>query len=339
MSQTGSATQQEQSEDVVLPQIRDSVLSAFILIAGAVAGWASPASSKLLALVPDGAQIVAGIEDPHSPTSSGRLLLVTHSCNLDFNDWVAMASVDPHREADEVIEVATSSSAGELKEHLVLVAGRFDREHIFRAAFKNGALLAEYRGQGLLVVQPFARERQEMNDSRWMAILDDRITIFGAPELVRQALDRYMSASGPDPMLVKRLRQIHPDVNSWDVLVMSGPMLARHVDPGQLHGPWNHILDGADELTVGIHYGSTDRIDFAVHAASSETPSSLVRLAAAPRLISAELPANMQPRLRNLSIEQGCVRGSFLVPGEQFQRWLASIYAQRSSRSIPDAGR
>ena len=74
--------------------------------------------------------------------------------------------------------------------------------------------MAEYRGQELIVVEPFARERQEMNTARWMAILDSRTTIFGSPELVRQALDRYLSGAGPDPMLVERLRQLHPDVNS-----------------------------------------------------------------------------------------------------------------------------
>ncbi len=319
----------------MLPRIKDFVLVVFVLIAGAVAGWASPASSKLLALVPDGAQIVAGIEDPHNPISSGRLLLITHSCNIDFSDWVAMTGVDPHQEADEVIEVAASSSKGELTEHLVLVAGRFDREHIFRAALANGASTAEYRGQKLLVVEPFAREKREINASRWMAIQDDRTTIFGAPELVRQALDRYLNEAGPDPLLIERLRQLHADVNSWNVLVMSGPMLARHVDPGQLHAPWTHILDGADELTLGIHYGQTDRIDFAVHAIRSQTTSPLAGLAAAPRLISVDLSTSMRPILRNLSVEQGRVRGSFLVPGEQFDHWLASAYIRRSSASIP----
>jgi hypothetical protein len=288
MSQTGSATRQG-SEDIVLSRIRDFVLLAFVLIAGAVAGWASPVSSKLLKFVPEGAQIVAGIEDPHNPTSSGRLLLVTHSCNLDFKDWVAITGVDPHREPDEVIEVATSSSEGEFKEHLV----------------------------------------------RWLAILDDRTTIFEAPELVRQAVDRYLSGAGPDPMLVERLRQLHPDVNSWNVLLMTGPMLTWHVAPGQLHAPWTHTLDGADELTVGIHYGSTDRIDFAVHAVSSQTTSSLARLAGAPRVISVDLSTSMRPRLRNLSVEGGRVRGSFLVPGEQFERWLASVYTRSPSASIP----
>jgi hypothetical protein len=323
----------------VLSRNKHSVLLAFVLMAGAVAGWASPVSSKLLDLVPEGAQIVAGIEDPHNPNSSGRLLLVTHSCNLDFKDWVAITGVDPRRESDEVIEVATSSPEGELKDHLVLVAGRFDREHIFRAALRNGASLSEYRGQGLLVVEPFARESQEMNAARWMAILDHRTSIFGAPELVRQALDRYLSGAGPDPMLVERLLQLHPDMNSWNVLVMSGSMFARHVAPGQLHAPWAHILDGADELTVGIHCGSTDRIDFAVHAMSSEARSSLARLAAAPRAISVDVSTSMRPRLRTLSVERGCVRGSFLVPGEQFERWLASVYTRSPSASIPQPRR
>jgi len=315
----------------MLPRTGHFVFIAFMSMGCAVAGWASPASSKLLALVPYGAQIVAGIEDPHNPASSGRLLLITHNCNLDFNDWVAITSVDPHREADEVIEVATSSSEGELKEHLVLVAGRSDREHIFRAAIENGAPTTEYRGQGLLVVEPFVRERSEITAARWMAILDDRMTIFGSPKLVRQALDRYLSGGGSDPMLVERLGRLHPDVNAWNVLVMPGQVLARHVAPGQLHASWAHILDGADELMLGIHYGSMDRIDFAVHGMDSQFTSSMARLAAAPRAISIDLSDRLQSRLRNLSVEQGRVRGSFLVPGEQFERWLASVCTQRSS--------
>jgi hypothetical protein len=333
MLQTESAMRQEESEGTVLPRIRDSVFFALVLICTAVAGWASPARSTLLALVPEGAQIVAGIEDPHNQASSGRLLLVTHNCNLDFNDWNAITGVNPHREANEVIEVATSSADRELNEHMVLVAGRFDRERIFRAAVENGASMSEYRGERLLVVEPFARERQEMNASRSMAILDDRATLFGSPQLVRQALDRYRNRSVPDPLLVERLRQLHPDVNSWNVLVMSGPMLARHADPGQLHAPWTHVLDGADELTVGIHYGSTDRIDFAVHTMSTQSTSPLAGLATAPRVIFVDMSTSRRLRLQTLSVEQGRVRGSLLVPGEQFDRWLASVYTRRSSAS------
>jgi hypothetical protein len=317
----------------VLPRLRDFVFFAFVLTSVAVRGSASPQKSKLLALVPEEAQIVAGIEDPHNPASRGRLLLVTHSSNLDFNDWIAITGADPHRQTDEVIEVAASSAEGELHEHLLLVAGQFDRERIFRGALENGASMGEYRGQGVLVVEPFARERLEMNALRWMVILNGRTTIFGSPVLVRQALDHYLNQSGPDPLLLKRLGQLHADVNSWNVLMMSAPMLARHVAPGQLHAAWTHILDGADELTIGIHYGSVDRVDFAVHAVSSQSVSDLAGFLAEPRIVPAALATGMRPRLQNLSIMQRRVCGSFVVSGKQFDTWLASLDIRRSSAS------
>ena len=321
----------------MLPRLRDFICIAFVLISVAVRGSASPVASKLLALVPERAQIVAGIEDPHNPESKGRLLLVTHSSNLDFNDWIALTGVDPHRQTDEVIEVAASSTEGELHEHLLLVAGQFDRERIFHAALQNGASMAEYHGQALLVVEPFVRERQQISASRWMAVLDDHTTIFGSPALVRQALDRYLNRLEPDPPLLKRLSRLHADVNSWNVLVMSAPMLARHVAPGQLHAAWTHILDGADELTIGIHYGSTDRIDFAVHAVSGQSVSHLAEFLTEPRILPADLATGMRPNLQDLSIEQTRVCGSFVVRGKQFNRWLASVYTRRSSASNSDS--
>jgi hypothetical protein len=191
--------------------------------------------------------------------------------------------------------------------------------------------MAEYRGQGVLVVESFARETQEMSAARWMVILDDHTTIFGSPVLVREALDRYLSRSDPNPLLAQRLGQLHADVNSWNVLVMSAPMLARHVAPGQLNAAWTHILDGSDELTLGIHYGSADRIDFAVHAVSSQSLSDLAGFLAKPRIVPAALAIGMRPRLQNLTIEQRRVCGSFVVSGKQLDTWLASLYIQRSS--------
>jgi hypothetical protein len=93
-----------------------SYSSVAVLMAGiAMRGFASPAESKLLSLVPAESEIVAGIEDPQNPGSHGRLLLVTHNNKLDFTDWVALTGVDPHRKVDEVIEVSESSSRGRIE--------------------------------------------------------------------------------------------------------------------------------------------------------------------------------------------------------------------------------
>ncbi|QNI32720.1 hypothetical protein H7849_01510 [Alloacidobacterium dinghuense] len=307
-----------------------------LIVALPIHGFASPLDSNLLPLVPAGAQIVAGIEDPHNPGSKGRLLLVTHNNNLDFYDWVSLVGVDAHREVDEVIEVAASSSREELTEHLLLVAGRFDREYIFRAAARNGLATSEYEGEKVLLVKPFAREQQEMLDTRWMAILNDRIAIFGTPWLVKKALERNAAHASADTLLLNRLAQLPPDVNSWNVLVMSSPMLARHIAAEQLHAPWAHILDGANDLTVGIHYGPKARVDFALRTDNNPQSAYLASVLAQPHLLQISLSQTFRPQIVSLSSEQRRVQGSITLPGKQFDAWLARVYHSRSPTSVSD---
>ena len=307
------------------------------IIAGiAIHGFASPAQSELLSLVPASAQIVAGIEDPHNPNSHGRLLLVTHSNSLDFTDWVALTGVDEQREADEVIEVAASSSLGELKEHLLLVEGRFDAERIFHAAEQNGAVQMQYRDQTVLLVRPFPREQAEIAGTRWMVILDDRTALFGTPLLVQEALDRHAAHAATDSLLAGHLAQLRPDVNSWNVLIMSSETLTRHLAPGELHASWTHILDGADELTVGIHYGSMARVDFVAHTLREHQTSDVAALFAQPQFVRTGLFHAQRLRLENLSVERNHIQGSVALPGKEFDAWLEAIYRRRSRNDNSD---
>src|SRR5579864_8655459 len=155
-------------------------------------GLASPLNSKLLPLVPGGAEIVAGFENHSGPGHHGRLLLTTHNNRVDLDDWQALTGADSRRVYEEVIEVAASNVEGRLAEHLLLVAGRFDRERIFHSLQENGAKSTEYQEQPILLIAPFSRERGDMLDTRWLVILDNRIGMLGTPALVQQALRRYM---------------------------------------------------------------------------------------------------------------------------------------------------
>ncbi len=325
------------NEDPMLSTLRRSFYAAALMACFAMHGFASPAQSKLLSLVPAGAEIVAGIEDPHNPASHGRLLLATHNNNLDFSDWVALTGADSQREADEVIEVAASSTQGELKERLLLVEGRFDSERIFHAAEQNGATQTKYKGQPILLVKPFSREQQEIASTRWMAIIDNRTALFGTPLLVQEALDRHAAHTPTDVLLAGHLAQLRPDVNSWNVLVMSSEMLARHLAPEELHAPWTHILDAADELTVGIHYGAMARVDFAAHTIREQQPSEVAALFAQPQMVRAGLLSQAQPvRLENLSVERNRIQGSIALSGKEFDAWLEAVYRTRSGKATSD---
>lgn len=296
---------------------------AFMLILPAARSFASPAASPLLPLVPNGAQIVAGIEDPHNPTARRHVLFVTLYNAADLDDWLALTGVDTHREVDEVVWAAASSPRHELGEHLLLVAGRFDRNHIFGAARQNGAQTLWYSGTEVLVVEPFARE--QMRDRRWLAVLDDRRAVFGTPWMVQQALDRYADHESADPVLAGRMAQLHPDVTSWNVFRMSSSIYAKHLAMGQLDAPWAHLLDGADELTIGVHSGSRTRIDFALHPVNLDEASALAHTLAQPQFLQTGARQTMRARLENFSIEGDRITGSITLPVKQFEACLETF--------------
>jgi hypothetical protein len=283
---------------------------------------------------------VAGIEDPRNPDTRGHLLLVTVKNTFDFDDCQSLTGVDTHRRTDETIWVAASSPQDELNEHLLLVAGRFDREHIFQAAKRNGAATNLYRGLEVLLVKPFTREQGQMRDTRWMAILDGRAVVFGTPWLVERALDRYVDHEQADPLVAERLRRLHPQVSSWNVLVVPHEVFSKSAALGQSPAPWIDLLgkdmvEDADELTLGIRFGSMARVDFAVRMADNCKASCGADGIARRRLFAASSYQRLRPRLEHLSIEPNVVpgsvtqgsliQGSIVLPGKQLDACFKSV--------------
>jgi hypothetical protein len=231
-----------------------------------------------------------------------------------------------------LIEVAMPSAQGDLGDHLLLARGSFDGRHILQAAENNGGTASSYAGVKVVVVKPFAREQKEMIDTRWLAMVDDNTTIFGTPTMVKNALDRYRSSAAADGALVKRLQELTPDVNCWSVLMMPGAVLARHLRPGMLDESGDALLRRVSDVTVGVHYGSKERLDFAI---KTDSPEAAIALAAHLGGRSPLLPVADTPRARpgSVSVEQNEVRGSVRVPDKEFDAWLAAVYARLSADS------
>ena len=180
-----------------------------------IAGLASPLNFKVLSLVPAGAGIVAGFENYADPHRHGQLLLSTHNNRLDVADWLSLVGVDSNRVFDEGIEVASASEEdGMLTEHLLLIAGKFDKDRIFKSAELNGAERSGYNGETVMLIQPFTRQRHEMQDMRWLVILENRVGMLGTPLLVKQALERYWTHADVDRALKERLSQLPHDSSS-----------------------------------------------------------------------------------------------------------------------------
>ena len=309
------------------------IATSAMVWSGVRALGSSPAEDRLLRLVPSNAAIVAGIEDPHHGDQRGRLLIVTHNNNVDLRDWITLAGVDDRQQVDRLIEVAMPSGRGDLGDHLLLARGSFNGRHILQAAENIGGVASSYAGVKIVVVKPFAREQKEMIDTRWLAMPDDNTAIFGTPAMVRNALDRYLSSAAADGGLVKRLQELKPDVNCWSVLSMPGAVLARHLRAGVLDETGDTLLGRVSDVTVGVHYGRNERVDFAIKTDSPEAATALAAHLGGRSPLLAVVADRLRTRSAEMSVEQNEVRGSVRVLDKEFDAWLAAVYARFSGDS------
>ncbi|HMG88283.1 MAG TPA: hypothetical protein VK574_21315 [Terracidiphilus sp.] len=293
----------------------------------AASGFASPLNNPLLPLVPPGAEIVAGFDNHPTGHEHGRLLLSTHNDRLDLDDWQGLAGVDSKRVIDEVIEVAASSASGRLTEHLLLVAGHFNRERIFKAAELNGAQRSEFQGETALLIKPFDREQGEMLDARWLVILNDHIAMLGTRTMVQSALRRYATHADIDMPLMERLAQMRRDVTSWTIL-MGSPKTEGSLALTQPNSVLTRLLDGAEVLMIGARFSARIRVDFSLHGRNdhqseflTEKPASLADVFAKEPLLLSGSPPQSQSRLGNLSMELDCIQGSVELSQKDFEQW------------------
>ena len=296
---------------------------------------ASQIDYKLLALVPPGAEIVAGFENHPDPHHHGQLLLTTHADRLDLEDFIAITGADPQRGFDEVVEVAASPAGeGNLSEHLLLVEGRFDTGHIFKAAETNGSSREQIAGHTVMVIKPFSREKGDMIDTRWLAILQNRIGLFGTPCIILRALERYATHVDIDMALRERLSGLRHDVSSWNILVQpSNPRRKILLRQGN---PWAPLLDDAKVLMVGTRFGPKVRVDFSMHLAEGRKQDLLKeKTACFARVFQMEMLASVhQRRLENVLIDATHVEASLHMSRSQFDAWIE----QAKHPSVPPQG-
>jgi hypothetical protein len=222
-------------------------------------------NSTLLRLVPSGAQLVSGFSEPGQPVRNARLALVTAENNLDLSDCIALLGVDGEERIVQVVTVAQSSGRKELNDHLLLLEGHFNQALIFKSAIENGAKRNMQNGVEIVEIQPFSRESNRGLRERWMAILNDKVLVFGTPRLVAEALDRYQQHQPGDPVLLERKARLPANVHKW-ILVALRPSLMNSESealpfPSFIRG----VFGRSDELELGLHYGHGIRAFFAAH--------------------------------------------------------------------------
>ena len=142
-------------------QFAGSTFILIVFLACLAVSVSSAADQKLLSLVSPVAQIVARISARTSAGNMSNFVVISHNNGVDLEDFFALSGADGARSIYEVI-FAAAEHAGQLSEHSLLASGNFNRERIYSSAVGNGSRTADYRAIPVLVVQPFVRERSEI---------------------------------------------------------------------------------------------------------------------------------------------------------------------------------
>jgi hypothetical protein len=306
------------------PDSKFVLMALFPFLAVAICPAVSP-DPKILSLVPPGAQLVAGVSASPGPERISNFILMTHNNRVDLNDFYALSGVDSTRAIDEIIFVAVANKAGMLSEHSLLVSGRFDQARIYKAALENGAALANYGGIRVLVIPPFARERRDFNEVRWLVVPDPDVLLFGSIASVQQELERHLAGSTADSALVRKLAHLRRDDETWCVLtpLTWGPEMRNAlavIDPQVPAG----LRDG-DAFQFGIRHGRQVEFEYELTLASTaitQTISDLLTQSfAGPENGSAFLPH------ARITSDGNTVRGLIKVSIPRYSAWLAEMRA------------
>jgi hypothetical protein len=282
---------------------------------------------KLLSLVPPTAQSVAGIAGPRRGTEPNVFLLTTDNNLTDLYDFIGLSGADGSRVIEQIIMVA-SDGGGALAEHSLLVSGHFDQALIYRSAYKSvGASAAKYRGIPVLVVQPFARERDSFHDVRWLAMMDSNLALFGTIASVQQELDRHLDHSVADSALERRLAHLRRDDATWCIATLPAHDSEIEAIFKMLDGRLAEVLRAGDTLEFGTHYGRQVEFEYEVGLASSHDVESVLASLQPPVTGSSPLP------VAELTKIDGGIRGVLKVSKDRYEAWKAGVVAAQSDLS------
>jgi hypothetical protein len=289
---------------------------------------ASP-DARLTSLIPPGAQLVSGISASSSGGQPGNFVLMTGDNKVDLTDFYALVGADETRRIHQIVFVALSDRVM-LNEHSLLASGHFDKSQLFKAALSAGATINRYRGIELAEIRPFEREKKNFGQIRWLTVLDSSVLVLGSIPLLQMELDRYLSHSQVDDLLLSRSAHLRSKNQAWCVLAGSIRRLSLPAWSEEIRRALaainpdlaNRALS-AEEFEFGLFYGRKVELEYFLSA----TPGGNV-----PSLINASkqaLPESARPTALLSAVNTTTSHRVIAIPTSRFEEWLADIANRR----------
>jgi hypothetical protein len=278
--------------------------------AAALAAPSAHAQDPLARLIPPDAAVLAGMHRAaYVPTD--QLWLATPNNLHDLDEFVSVTVTDPARRFDEVIVADSPAGSDPLADHLLLARGRF---HFDTLRHAPGLLLSSFEEVPVLVMPATST-----SGPRWLAVLHDRLALYGSPAAVGRAIERARTSSPADPAIAARLRQASAGEVSWSSVTLDPAALREHLRlrPGQ--ASIASCLADVRAITLGSAFTPAARVDLRVLTASPQ------QAAIASSCLTRIVDPNTASVLRVVaSPQEAMVSISFSGTRETYTRWLAS---------------
>jgi hypothetical protein len=256
-------------------------LTVFSVLAAALPSFAS-VDAALLALVPPGSKVVAGIDFEKARASQFGQFVTAKMNTTDqgLARFVAETGFDPRHDLQQVLIAATEPTGnGNPSKVAVLARGTFDQDRIRAAAKAKGIASRPFQGVDLFV------DKSDHNGPNAFAFLDEGTGVMGDTESVQQVIANRGAATVLDPALQAAITRTASENDVWFVSSLSGDFLAHHVN-AQVNGDQPNseakpafaqaqALQSVVQSSGGIQFGSSVRVSFDAITRSPQDATSL----------------------------------------------------------------
>ena len=181
----------------------------------------------------------------------------------------------------------------------------------------------------MLVVEPFARERSQFNEPRWLAIPEPEVLLFGSIVSVKRELNRYLDRSSADPNLIVRLSRLRRDDTTWTVLSPPAWSTAIRSALAVINPELAAELKDGDAVQFGIHYGKQVQLEYEITTNFSVATRSMSDTLA-HSLVGPEKGLSLLPPI-DMRTDSKTLRGIIKVSMTRYNAWLAEVSARGKS--------
>jgi hypothetical protein len=250
-----------------------------LLLSGAFSAFGA-VDPALLALIPPGAKLVAGVRLDQARSSGFGQYILNHldtESDEHLQEVIEQTGFDPRHDLDELV-FATSGPGGEKAQQTfaVLARGTFDQNRIESKVKAKGAVIQSYQGVHLIL------NDQKNHRGPGFAFLDGGIAVMADAATLRQIVASRANPTALDPPLQDQVLKASADNDAWFASSMPGPFLARHMEH-QTNQPMQQAqaLESILETSGGVHFGDVVQFSF---DATTRSPQDAVSLADLLRL-------------------------------------------------------